>query len=170
MATDTSKNRMRYRFIVLGVSILVSLAGYFALKAQFIPKLELTTLTGQTVTLGQTNKKLTLLTFWASNCHNCLAEIPQLKKLHQQYHGQGFQVIGVVVHYDRPDKVLAIVKKEKISYPIVFDVQKKIMRVFGLTRALTPDNYLILPNGKIVYHQLGLLDFKQLKATILANL
>ncbi len=52
---------------------------------------------GNTVTLGSiiSNKKVTLINFWATYCDSCIDEMPTLNRLNNKYSAQGFQVIGV---------------------------------------------------------------------------
>lgn len=52
---------------------------------------------GNVKTLSEVVKanKLTLLDFWASWCGPCRAEMPNVKKVYDDYHAKGFEVYGV---------------------------------------------------------------------------
>ena len=39
--------------------------------------------------------KVVLIEFWATWCGPCLEEVPQLKKIYEEFHPKGFEIIGV---------------------------------------------------------------------------
>lgn len=47
--------------------------------------------------------KLTLVLFWASFCHKCEREIPQLKEIYEKYKSKGFEILAVSVDTDKQD-------------------------------------------------------------------
>lgn len=40
--------------------------------------------------------KVTMVNVWATFCGPCLGEMPELGELHNEYAGQGFQILGIV--------------------------------------------------------------------------
>jgi thiol-disulfide isomerase/thioredoxin len=64
--------------------------------------------------------KAVLVDFWASDCGECMLEIPNLVKLYRAYHDKGFEIVGVNL-----DRDLALVKdivaKSGIEWPQVFE-------------------------------------------------
>lgn len=54
-------------------------------------------LDGKPVALKSLRDKVVVLNVWATWCLPCREEIPQLEALHQQYAGQGVEVIGVSI-------------------------------------------------------------------------
>lgn len=130
------------------------------------PDIDLTTLTGAKLNPSKLNNKPVLVTFWATNCTTCMHEVPDLKKMHADYHKQGFQLIAVSMYYDRPDRVNEVVKLKKMPYHIVFDTEQKIMSAFDMKHALTPTSFLISPNGRIVYHKIGKIKIDRLRRKI----
>ena len=138
--------------------------------AEPAPKLVMTQLNGgQKIDLSALQGHPVLVTFWATSCPGCIAEMPHLIKLYQELAPRGFKLIGVAMSYDRPDQVLEMQKQKNIPYPIVWDGVGKVSQAFG-TVTLTPTSFLIDPQGKIVQQKIGELDINLLRARILTML
>jgi thiol-disulfide isomerase/thioredoxin len=57
-------------------------------------------LSGKTFTLSQQRGKVTLVIFWATWCDPCRAEMPMLKKYHDQLKDKGFEIMAVSLDSD----------------------------------------------------------------------
>lgn len=75
---------------------------------------------GRQVDVQKLRGKVVLVDFWATWCGPCLADMPELKKLHQEYHGKGLEVVGISFDESK-SKLESYVKKEKIPWPQYFD-------------------------------------------------
>ena len=101
-----------------------------------------------------------IVSFWATSCVSCIKEIPELIKLYGKYSAKGLEIIGVAMPYDRPDHVLEFVKTHNLPYPIALDIDANIVRAFGNIK-VTPNNFLIDPDGGIHSQHVGILDFRK---------
>jgi thiol-disulfide isomerase/thioredoxin len=66
--------------------------------------------------------KVVLVDFWFTGCPPCRQELPNVKKLYQQYHDRGFDVVGVSVD-DSHEELEAFIKDEQISWVNLFDTK-----------------------------------------------
>ncbi|HSG73375.1 MAG TPA: redoxin domain-containing protein [Planctomycetaceae bacterium] len=74
------------------------------------------TLDGRSLDLSAYRGKVVLVAYWATWCEPCLAELPQLQALSQQYRAQGFEIVGV--NLDLSDNDLdKFVRDRKMIWP-----------------------------------------------------
>lgn len=114
---------------------------------------------GTQYTLSGLHGKWVLVNFWAPWCPPCLKEIPDLVAVQKQY--QDLQVIGVAVMYKTRKKVMDVVNRESISYPIVFGNEDTAGDFGGLDGL--PTSFLYTPSGKLVGQHQGILSRSDLE-------
>ena len=61
-------------------------------------------------------KSLVMLNFWEPWCGPCVAEMPDLQRISEEYANKGFLLVGV---YSTESGAQEIVEKHGISYPII---------------------------------------------------
>jgi len=104
--------------------------------------------------------KVVLVNFWASWCAPCLAEIPEFIKVREQYHGRGFEIVGISTD-DTPAQLREFAAKNKTNYPLVqvsAEVEDAYGPVFGL-----PTSILIARDGSVCKRHFGPLSKEQLE-------
>jgi peroxiredoxin len=124
-----------------------------------------TTITGQKLALQDLRGKPVLVTFWATSCSSCMAEIPHLIDLYQRFHPQGLELIAVAMAYDPPNQVVAMAKSKNLPYPIALDINSEHAHAFGDIWG-TPTTYLIGTDGTISWHTVGMFDPDSLASRI----
>ena len=129
------------------------------------PNIHLNFINGQTINVHSYKGKPLLVTFWSITCTFCLEEIPALTKLYNELNPHGFEIIGIAMSYDPPNRVVELSKKRKIPYSIALDINSDAEMAFGRIRA-TPTNFLIDADGKIVQRNIGTLNIKKLRSKI----
>lgn len=115
------------------------------------PAFETTTLDGKSLKLADYRGRLVLLDFWAAWCEPCVAEIPNLRSLHERFGKDGrFTVISLSLDEDT-DMVAAFQQKTAMPWTQCFLAEKEradITRKYGVN--VLPARFLIGPDGKIL--------------------
>lgn len=145
-------------FGVLVVGLLATLL-YFTVFSDGLgkgPDINIQTSQGETINLSKPMKPI-LLNFWATSCPGCIKEMPDLAKMKHAL-GDRFEIVAVSMSYDPSEQVDNFLKNN--SYPFIFkkDTDGSIAKALG-DILLTPTSFLIAPNGKIVYKQIGEVQF-----------
>lgn len=109
----------------------------------------LKTMDGQEVTLSEYIKgsKLTLVDFWASWCGPCRQENPFVLAAYNQFHDQGFNVLGVSLDQDANAWQKAV-NDDQLPWTHVCDEEGKASEMYLIY--YIPSNLLIDENGIII--------------------
>jgi cytochrome c biogenesis protein CcmG, thiol:disulfide interchange protein DsbE len=98
------------------------------------PSVVVQELDGQTFDLGAVRGKVVIVSFWATWCPPCRAEMPVLDAFYRRYHGQGLEMIGLSA--DRPHDRSDVSKvMQSFSYPAAMLDDAKV-NDFGTPGAL----------------------------------
>ena len=110
-------------------------------------------LSGKDVSLKEelAKNKAVLINFWATWCPPCREEIPDLVRLHEQYQGQSFEVLGVNLG-ESNKKASSFAQKMSINYPVLLDSDEEAATDYGIVGI--PTSLLVKSDGTIVgeYH------------------
>lgn len=105
---------------------------------------------GHDVSLSKFRGRYLLIDFWASWCAPCVAEIPNIKKLYEQYHVKGFDVLSISIDKDSVAWRKAVTK-ERISNWQNIRANEEIANNYPNVNNPIPSGMLIGPNGKIIW-------------------
>lgn len=131
------------------------------------PAFSLKNLAGESVSLAGLRGKVVLVDYWATWCAPCVATMPEMQRLYEQYGSSGLTVLGVSIDEDGEKKVRPFIAKRKYTYPILLDDQSS-WKSFGV-KAI-PALFLIDKEGQIVKQWVGKPDKKDVDAAVKALL
>ena len=132
---------------------------------KWAPDVTFTTLEGEKLDMGELRGRPVLVTFWATTCPGCLKEMPHLVELYEELGAAGFELIGVAMSYDPPNRVVELSAERQLPYPIALDLDGALAAAFGNVM-LTPTSFLIDPDGRIVKHKIGEMDIAELRRQV----
>lgn len=108
--------------------------------------------TGKDIKLSKViDGKVALIDFWASWCAPCRREIPNIKKIHEQYGGKDFVVVSLNV-WDKPDGQAKAIKDMNMTWTQLTDPTRNATDVYGVDGI--PQILLIGKDGKIIARDL----------------
>jgi thiol-disulfide isomerase/thioredoxin len=144
------------------------------LNGKAAPNFTLQDLDGKKISLANYKGHPLVVDFWATWCGPCQIEIPWFEKLHDEYAGQGLEILGVSaddLDKDDPAKLFTekrdisdFVSKMHMNYPVLIDAES-IEDAWGGLDAL-PATFFIDRNGKVVASTVGLAPREEIEANI----
>lgn len=114
---------------------------------------ELKDLKGEISNFSQSENKVSIVNIWATWCPPCLAEMPSLQELYNEY---GDKVDFYFVASDKEEKVIKFLAKEGYELPVYF--YHGIIPSSLETNSL-PTTYLLDKKGKIIINKKGSADW-----------
>lgn len=118
------------------------------------PRYAAMSLQGDSVSLASLRGDVVLLNIWATWCHPCRTEIPELERLHEQYQARGLHVVGVSVDVGGEDEAVAAFGKEYgMTYPVWRDPDGRVSTLFAAIGV--PATYLIGRDGTLLWRKVG---------------
>lgn len=105
---------------------------------------------GEDLSLSDLRGKVVLVDFWASWCGPCRRENPNVKRVYDTYHEQGFEILGVSLDRTK-DRWLKAIADDGLPWPHVSDLQgwKNAAAVLYSVSSI-PHTILLDRDGKII--------------------
>ncbi len=97
--------------------------------------------------------KVTFISYWATWCPPCIAELPSIEKLYTDY---GNKVDFVLITQEEPDKVKRFLERKQLNIPAVLPQMETPEQLYERS---IPTNYIIDKTGKIVIKEKGAADW-----------
>ncbi|WP_350291243.1 TlpA disulfide reductase family protein [uncultured Croceitalea sp.] len=110
---------------------------------------ELININGEKVNLTSKKDNVLVINYWATWCPPCVAEMPSLVALYNDY---GNKVKFVFLASDDKAKVETYLEKNRYKFPVFFELEKspKILQAASL-----PTTYIIDKSGNVILKEIG---------------
>jgi cytochrome c biogenesis protein CcmG/thiol:disulfide interchange protein DsbE len=106
------------------------------------------------VSLAALRGRVVLLNVWATWCHPCRDEIPELREVHATYRDRGLELVGVSVDVDgAEDHIREFMKEFDMTYPIWLDPEERVSTQFLIVGV--PATFLIDREGVLRWRKTG---------------
>ena len=117
---------------------------------------ELRAVTGAPIRLSDYDGKVLLVNLWATWCGPCRMEIPELVKIHKEYHSKGLEVVGLST--ENPDAsaqgVQEFVHEFGMDYRVGWATRELSMSLMQGRDAI-PQSFIISRDGRILKRFIG---------------
>ncbi len=118
-------------------------------------------LDGGVLRLSSFAGRIVLVTIFSPSCAPCISETRDLRSVYQDYHGRGFEILGVGVQTGESE-LRAFVEKQALRWPV--GINDTVPRQFGMYGL--PDHYLFGRDGALVNHFIGYLRSPLLRSAL----
>ncbi len=125
-------------------------------EAAGMQRIDLSSLVGSEADADQAAKAV-LLSFFATWCKPCKKEMPFLQQLSTEYKEKGLRVLSVAIDKDEATwpEIAALVKTNKVTYPIVKDRYNLIARQYLGDKTALPSVFIIDKDAKVAMVKQG---------------
>lgn len=116
--------------------IVLAPAGYAAsdLAGSSAPDFVLKSVTGENLRLSEYRGQVVMVSFWASWCGDCRAQLEGLSQLYSRYRGAGFQLLAVSLDTTRR-QAGDTAESMEIDYPVLHDAGGEVGKLYSVEKA-----------------------------------
>jgi peroxiredoxin len=108
-------------------------------------------LDGKTIDLAErVGRDVIFVSFWATYCEPCKAEMPVLQRLHDSYRADGLSIVSVSL--DGPDTIAEVapyIRKQGYTFPVLLDESGDIAQSHNPS-ATAPFAIMVSRDGRVV--------------------
>lgn len=115
---------------------------------QQAPLFSLQSIDGHSFDLKEHLGKIIVLEFWYRNCGYCIAAVPSLNTLQQEFKGKGFELFSINMN-DNKDDIDLFVSTHEVKFPVLTN-GITIAKEYGIDRY--PIAIIIGKSGNIIYN------------------
>ncbi len=122
-------------------------------RGTFAPDFQLSSLKGKEVRLSSFRGRVVLISFWATWCPPCRAEMPSMQKLYDAFKDRGFTILAVSSDRLGRDVVEPFMREYGLTFSALIDPRGKVGPLFRVPGI--PTNFVLDKHGRIAYQGVG---------------
>jgi len=134
------------------VSVTPAVAVPTQTAVPFVERFRLRDLSGHERVWSEFIGKPLVINFWASWCGPCRREVPTLKKMYEEFHPLGLEIVGITVD-EKKDDARTFVRQFEIPWVMVFN-DGQADQEFGIGQGI-PVTIFFDAQGKEIYRIIG---------------
>src|SRR5262245_39247820 len=119
--------------LALLLAVATSVSAATRLKGSEAPDFALRSLSGQNLRLSEFRGQIVMLTFWATWCGDCRAQLVELGEMHERYQEAGVELLAVSLDQNRK-QAEDMISRLKASYPVLHDQGGDVGRMYDVSR------------------------------------
>lgn len=119
---------------------------------------------GESVQEATLKNKWVVVTYWATWCHTCMREIPELNRFYQNNHDKNVEFYGVNFDQLELGDLKTAMMKTAITFPVLVEDPHQLWQLGEIE--MLPTTFIINPKGEIVKKIIGLNTAQSLTNTI----
>jgi cytochrome c biogenesis protein CcmG, thiol:disulfide interchange protein DsbE len=128
-----------------------------------MPAFEWPSMAGHKWSLAEHRGKIILVNFWATWCHPCRQETPDLVRVYERYKGRGITIAAVTMDDDPREVVPKFAERYGMEYPVLIPPPGA-----GITEGIEslPTSFLVDRQGRVARTWVGMLREEELVKNI----
>lgn len=119
---------------------------------------------GRVIDFANLAGKWVVINYWATWCHSCTHEIPELNAFYRKYKDKNVIIIGVNYDNLQNPQLSTAIKKFNIAYPVLQEDPNKLLRLGTIT--VVPTTFILNAQEKTVKRLIGPQTVKKLEKFI----
>lgn len=129
-------------------------------KVIIAPDFELESLDGTITKLSDLKGKNVIINFWATWCDFCVAEMPDLQKLQEEYKDEDLLILAVNVG-ETKEEIEKFIEDNNLTFTILLDEDGIVSNNYGVSSF--PSTLAVNKDGEVVVGHVGMLTYEQME-------